>query len=382
MIERLSKRLLTVQPSGIRRFTALAKSVPGCAMLTIGEPDFDTPPAIKDACKRGLDENHTHYPPNVGDLSLRRQIADFEKANSGIDYAPEEIILTIGATEAIYTAMTGVLDPGDQVIIPMPAFPLYEAIARLAGAEVVTIDTSATGFQLTEEALRAAVTEKTKLLVLNSPNNPSGSVYDEGTLAGIHAVAAEGDFFVLCDDVYAGLSYGPCPRFAAYQDLHDRLLVVQSFSKPYAMTGWRVGYLMGEQAVMGKLSLLHAFDVVSVTAFIQDACKQALTCDVSDMVATYRTRRDYIYGRMRDMGLTVAEPRGTFYIFPDVRAFGLDTETFCQRMIREGKVAGVPGTCFGVEGFIRFSFCYSMEEIRLGMDRLEVFLDTLRRERL
>lgn len=377
MLERMNQRLLTLEPSGIRRFTALAKSVPGCALLTIGEPDFNTPEPIKEACKRGLDENHTHYPPNVGSLSLRTQIAEFEQKHSGLGYGPEEVILTIGATEAIYTAMTGVLNIGDEVVIPTPAFSLYESIAVLAGARPVLLDTSEDRFQITEEKLRSVLTERTKLLVLNSPNNPTGCVYSAETLQVVRRAAMEGNFFVLSDDVYTGLSYGPCPRLAACRELKDRLLVVQSFSKPYSMTGWRVGYLMGDAPVMEKLRLLHAADVVSVTAFIQDGCAAALRCDVSDMVETYRARRDYMYHRLRGMGLDVVEPMGAFYMFPSVKKFGLGTEEFCQRMVREGKVAGVPGTCFGAEGFVRFSFCYSMEEIALGMDRLEEFIGTL-----
>lgn len=376
MIERMNGRLLTLEPSGIRRFTALAKSVDGCAMLTIGEPDFETPTPIKEACKRGLDENHTHYPPNVGSEALRRQIASFEE-KWGLAYDADEVLLTIGATEAIYTAMTGVLEPGDEVIIPTPAFALYESIARMAGAVPVFLDTAATGFQITAEALNAAVTERTKLLVLNSPNNPTGCVQGQAALDAVEAAALNGNFFVLCDDVYTALSYGPCPRLAARRALKDRLLVVQSFSKPYAMTGWRVGYLMAHRPVMEKLALLHAAAVVSVAAFHQDACARALEWDPSEMVETYRSRRDYMYGRLRAMGLAVVEPMGAFYMFPSIEKYGLSSEEFCRRMIVEAKVAAVPGTCFGAEGFLRLSYCYSMEEIETGLDRMEAFLGKL-----
>lgn len=377
MLEYMNRGLLSLVPSGIRQFTALARQTPDCTMLTIGEPDFNTPDGIKQAAKCALDENQTHYPPNVGAFSLREAVAEFERKTNQYDYTPDEIIMTAGATEAIFIAMQGVLNPGDEVIIPTPAFSLYESIARLAGCVPVLLDTKPTGFQIDPDALRKAITKKTRLLILNSPNNPTGCVYTSETLQGIHDVVAGLPIFVLCDDVYQQLCYTEAKPFARFRDLRKQLLVVQSFSKPYAMTGWRLGYLMGDLPVMQKLALYHAATVVSIAAYAQDACKTALQTDVRQMISAYRARRDYIYDRIIHMGLQAQKSEGAFYIFPSIAQFGMDTDSFCRKMVQQGRVAGVPGTCFGTPGHIRFSFCYDLTEIQLGMDKLEQFINTI-----
>lgn len=380
MIERMNRRLRSAPVSGIRRFTALAKAQPDCAMLTIGEPDFDTPDAIKAAAIRSLENGRTHYPMNAGDPDVRGAIAAFEAESRKLDYAPDEIMLTAGASEAIYVAMTGVLEIGDEVIIPTPAFGLYETIAHLAGASVIRLDTSDTGFQPDAGRLEALITERTKLLVLNSPNNPTGVAYSRETLDAVRRVLRKRDIFVLCDDVYIGLAEKDCPFFAGYREERDRILAVQSFSKPYAMTGWRTGYLMADRPVLQALMPLHQSAVVSVPAFLQDGCIQALKTDFSAMAETYRARRDLICMRLAEMGLNHVRPEGAFYVFPDIRRFGMSSEEFCIRMIQEGRVAGVPGSTFGTEGYVRFSFCYSTEEINRAMDRLADFIRRLEKE--
>ena len=377
MLDRLNHNLERLKPSGIRRFSALARKTEGCVMLTIGEPDFNTPENIKTAAKLALDANRTHYPANSGDKDVRTAIAEFEQKVRGLTYDAKEVLVTCGATEAIYTAMNGVLNPGDEVIIPQPAFGLYESIAALCGAKVVPLDTAKDAFQINPEKLEACITENTKLLILNSPNNPTGVAYSRETLEGIRRVMADRRIFILCDDVYLGLSYGPCPMFAAFPEFRDRLLVVQSFSKPYAMTGWRLGYLMADRPLIDQLKLVHAFAVVSVAAYAQNACIEALKTDVSEMMEIYRKRRDLICSRLREMNLPFVEPDGAFYVFPSIEKYGMTSEEFCLRMIQEGKLAAVPGSCFGTEGYIRLSFCYSTEEIARGMDRLEAFLRKL-----
>ena len=377
MIHRLNHNVCQLKPSGIRRFTQLARQTEGCILLTIGEPDFNTPENIKTAAKMALDNNRTHYPANPGDADVRTAIAEFEKRKRRLSYDPEEIIVTCGATEAIFTAMTGVLEPGDEVIIPQPAFGLYESIATLCGAKAVLLDTSRDAFQIDPAKLKACVTDRTKLLILNSPNNPTGVAYSQATLDGIRQVLKKHEIFVLCDDVYLGLTYNPCPMFASFASFRDRLLLVQSFSKPYAMTGWRLGYLMADRPIIDRLKLIHAFSVVSVAAYAQDACIEALKTDVSEMVDIYRTRRDLICSRLRGMDLDFVEPDGAFYVFPSIEKYGMGSEEFCLRMIKEGKIAAVPGSCFGSDSHIRLSFCYSTEEIARGMDRLEAFLQKL-----
>ena len=372
----LNHRLDPLQRSGIRRYTNLAKEVPDCVMLTIGEPDFDTPASIKAAACQALTENQTHYAPNQGTAPLRQAIAAYE-TRRGMACDAEQVLVTVGATGALYTALTGILNPGEEVIIPTPAFSLYETIVTAAGGKAVALDIAATGFQIDPTALAAKITSNTKAIVLNSPNNPTGTVLSEESLAAVKALTAGRDIYIICDNVYNQLAYGPCPDLSLDSTLADRLLLCQSFSKPYAMTGWRVGYLIGPQMVMDRLLLLHAAQVAAVPTFVQAACVTALQTDVTPMRQEYQARRQLCMARLREMGLRFPEPEGAFYIFVDIRPYGMDSETFCTRLIREAGVAMVPGVCFGAEGFVRLSYCCSRERLELGLDRLEHFLNQL-----
>ena len=369
----LNENLSTLQRSGIRRFTNMAREVTDCVMLTIGEPDLDTPEPIKAAAAAALADNQTHYAPNQGILPLRQAVADFETAR-GMACTADQVLITVGATGALFTALLGILNPGDEVIIPTPAFSLYETIATVAGAKVVPLDLTKTGFQITDEALSACLSEKTKAIVLNSPNNPTGTVLNEASLEAVKRAAAARDFYIICDNVYNQLVWAPCPDLSLDAALADKVLLCQSFSKPYAMTGWRVGYLVGPQAVMDRLLLLHAAQVAAVPTFLQTACITALQTDISEMREIYRLRREFVVSRLREMGLSFPEPAGAFYVFVDIRRFGLSSEDFCARAIRQAAVAMVPGSCFGAEGYVRLSCCCSMDDLARGMDRLEDFL--------
>lgn len=377
MVEKMNAALRAAQPSGIRKFTALAKEEPDCLFLTIGEPDFATPDPIKEAAKAALDQNLTHYPPGVGERYLLERISRFERERNGVSYRPEEVIVTDGATEGLYLALRGILNPGDEVIVPTPAFGLYEPLVTLSQGVYVPMNTCGDGFQITGENLSRHLSGKTKAILLNSPNNPTGAVYTPQTLETVYEAVKDRDIFVLCDDVYAQLVYGPYQSFSRYQDIRDKIILIQSFSKPYAMTGWRIGYLCADRPVVEQLAKLHSYTVVSAVSFLQKGCAAALDYDPSAMVNAYRQRRDYACDRLCRMGLPVEKPDGAFYLFPSIRQYGLDAETFCLRMIKEGKLAAVPGTCFGVQGYIRLSYCYSMEELAAGLDRLETFLQTL-----
>ncbi len=372
----MNTRLDSLQRSGIRRFTNLAKDVPDCVMLTIGEPDFDTPEPIKAAAVAALAQNQTHYAPNQGTADLRQAIARYETAR-GMACDADQVLVTVGATGALFTAMLGLLNQGDEVIIPTPAFSLYETIATVAGAKPVPLDIAKDDFQIRPQALNALINDKTRAIVLNSPNNPTGTVLDTASLAAVKAAVAGRDIYVICDNVYNQLSYSPCPDLSLDSDLRNQLLLCQSFSKPYAMTGWRVGYLIGPQPVMDRLLLLHAAQVAAVPTFLQSACVTALDTDVSEMRRAYRARRDYCVERLTNMGLKFPKPEGAFYIFVDIRPFGMDSETFCTRLIREAAVAAVPGSCFGAEGFVRISYCCAMDRLAQGLDRLENFLRRL-----
>ncbi len=365
-------RVNELRLSGIRRFSALAKTVEDCVMFTLGEPEFDTPQPIVDACITALKDGCTHYTENRGSLELRRSIAAYEKEHRGLDYSESEIIVTAGGTEAIYTAMTGLLNPGDEVIIPTPAFNFYDTVTRLCGASPVPVDTFGAGFQLTGELLEKAITPRTKLLILNSPNNPTGVVYTPENLKDIARLVRKHRFFVLSDDVYWGLEH--CLTFSQFVELKDRILSVQSFSKPYAMTGWRLGYLMAPQSIIEKLTPLHGHILACAPSMVQQAGIAALAYDPKPMADAYRARREYVCRRLDAMGLPYAKPEGAFYVFPSISHLNMTSEEFSTRLTTEGKVATVPGSVFGSEGYFRLSYCCSLEDLEKGLDRLEAFL--------
>ncbi|MCI6433576.1 MAG: pyridoxal phosphate-dependent aminotransferase [Clostridiales bacterium] len=369
----LNSNLSSLKRSGIRVYTNMAREIPDCAMLTIGEPDLDTPQPIKEAAWAALQQGRTHYAPNQGIPALRQAVADYETAR-GNATTPEQVLITVGSSQALFTALVGILNPGEEVIVPVPAFSLYETIVTIAGGKMVPLDVSKTGFQITEEALTPLVNEKTKAIILNSPNNPTGVVLNAESLAAVKKAVLGKPIFVISDNVYSLLSYGPCPDLSLDRELKDQLILCQSFSKPYAMTGWRLGYLVCPEYVMDRLLLLSAGTIAAVPTFLQEAGLSALKQDVSPMREIYRRRRDYVASRLTRMGLDFPAPEGAFYVFVDIRKFGMTSDEFCTRLIKEGKLAAVPGSCFGVEGYLRLSYCYADEELRKGLDRLEAFI--------
>lgn len=372
----LNSNLSTLKRSPIRLFTNMARETPGCAMLTIGEPDFDTPENIREAAVAAIRENHTHYAPNQGTPALRQAVAEFETGR-GNPTNPAQVLITIGACHALFTALLGILNPGEEIIVPTPGFMLYETIATIAGAKAVPLDISKTGFQIDEDALKSAITEKTKAIIINSPCNPTGTVFNKQSLETVKKCVLGKSIFVLCDNVYNQLTYTDCPDISLDQDLKDQMLLCQSFSKPYAMTGWRVGYLVCPEYVMDRLLLLSAAEITAVPTFLQDAAITALGTNPAPMVDIYRKRREYVCKRLDEMGLSYPAPEGAFYVFPNISKFGLKSEEFCIRMIKEGGVAAVPGSCFGADEHIRLSYCYSDEELKTGLDRLEAFIQQL-----
>ena len=372
----MNQNILSMKPSAIRRFTALAKATPGCKMLTIGEPDFDTPAPIRAAAEEAMAAGLTHYAPNKGTDSLRKAIAQYE-TNRGMACTMDNILVTVGATGALNTALTGLLNPGEEVIIPVPAFPLYESITVAAGAVSVFLDLKKTNFQIDKKALEAVISPKTRAIVLNSPNNPTGCVLSMGSLDIVAELAQKHDFYIICDNVYAALSPESVPDLTLRWSLRDRVILCQSFSKPWAMTGWRLGWLAAPVELIDQFTLLQAAQIASVPTFLQKAAETALTVEVADMAAVYRRRRSYMLSRLDDMGLTYPRPEGAFYVFPDISPFGMSSEEFCIRLIGEGGLAAVPGSCFGGEGHIRLSCCYSDNELRESLDRLEKFIRSL-----
>ena len=286
--------------------------------------------------------------------------------------------MTVGATEALFASFSTILNAGDEVIIPTPAFGLYEALVELRQGVPVSLPTEDNHFQIDPEALRAAITPRTKAIILTSPNNPTGCMYSKETLDAIHDVLKDKPIFVLCDDVYRTLVYKEgYHSFAEYQDMRDRIIVINSFSKPYAMTGWRLGYCMADAPIMDRIQVFHQYAVTSVPAFVQKACVTALHTPTDDVVEIFRKRRDYVYKRLTDMGLEVEEPTGAFYMFINIQKFGMDSLTFCRRMLQEGLVGVIPGIYFGTEGYMRLSYCYSDADLKEGLDRIEKFIKSL-----
>ncbi len=375
----LNSAVMNVELSGIRQFTYMVRDTPGACALTIGEPDQNTPACIKEAAKAALDANETHYPPGNGYPYLLEALSKYEAEAHGLHYAPEEIIMTVGATEALAVSLSTVMNPGDEVIIPTPAFGLYESLVQLRQGVPVALPTEDDHFQIVPAKLAAAITPKTKAVILTSPNNPTGCIYTKETLDAIHEILKDKPIFVICDDVYRELVYQETYHsFAEYTDMRDRIIVINSFSKPYAMTGWRLGWCMADAPVMGRIQVFHQYAVTSVPAFVQRACVTALGTDTAPVAELFRKRRDYVYQRLTDMGLAVEKPEGAFYMFVDIRKFGMDSVTFCTRMLKEGLVGVIPGIHFGTEGFMRLSYCYSDADLKEGLDRIEKFIKTLK----
>ena len=381
MRERMNTSVFSLKRSAIREFAKLAKETPGCISLTLGEPDFDTPAPVIEQARQSLVSHETHYIENNGLQVLRERIARFETEKNGFACIQDQVIVTAGATEALFVALMGVINPGDEVIIPTPAFVLYEEIIKLCRGVPVHLDTSEDGFQIRKKSLELVVSDKTKAIILNSPNNPTGAVLDSESLDAVHAMCRAHDVFVICDDVYRQLIYtDDYHSFTEYEDVRDRTILVQSFSKPYAMTGWRMGYLIAAPDIKERLELVHQFDVVSTPAPFQKAAIAALDFDPLELRETYAKRREYMLRRLHEMHLEVPPPMGAFYMFPSIAEFGMDSATFCKRMIKEAGLAATPGFCFGSDSHIRLTYCYSDAQLAEGLDRLERFISGLREE--
>lgn len=371
----LNTSLVKLKSSGIRRINALAAQHPDCIALALGEPEFDTPQEIRDEVTRALQRGETHYPPNNGTPFLRRSISEYMSVQ-GFDYAPDNVIVTDGATEALHATLLAMLEPNDEVIIPTPAFGLYESIVRVNHAFPVFLDTARADFQIDEDALRDRVTPATKAIVICSPNNPTGCIFNAASLDAVARVAAETGIYVICDDVYNRLVYTDgYERFALrHPELREQTVVVDSFSKPWAMTGWRIGWLAADPSLAVQIAKAHQYMVSSAVSFEMPAAAAALSVDPAPMLETYRARRARVLAALEKMGLSVVEPTGAFYVFPSIKGTGLTSEQFCARAIEEAGVGLVPGSCFGSEGYVRLSYCVSDEDLDEGLRRLNRFV--------
>lgn len=374
MHRHLNPMVTTMPQSGIRRVAELARSVPGCISLTLGEPAFDTPQPVRDATKAALDRGETHYPPNAGIPALRETIAANESRHYHAPLTADNVLVTNGSTEALACALLTILSPEDEVIVPIPAFGLYAQQIQMARARFVPLPTAAYGFQIDETALNALITPRTKAIVINSPNNPTGVQYTQSSLDAVTRACIQHDLFLLYDAVYDRLSYAPPVPQPDSALLGDRLIRCNAFSKPYAMTGWRIGYSIAEPSILREMTKVHAALTVGVSTFAQHGCLGIFDNPIDDMLAAYRDHRDLAYDRLVAMGMDVVRPDGAFYIFPSILPYGLDDETFASRLIHEAGVAVVPGTCFGAPGYIRISTCGNRADLVEGLDRLARFL--------
>lgn len=382
----LNRTLCDLKPSGIRKFFDIAAEMENVISLTIGEPDFSTPYHIREVGIQSLEKGKTWYTPNAGLAELREAIARYVKRHSGLDYdGRSEILVTVGGSEAIDLGFRALISPGDEVLVPSPSFVCYEPLVAMAGGVPVPIVTKAEdAFRLTADELRAAITPRTKLLVLPFPNNPTGAVMRREHLEEIAAVLRDTEMMVLSDEIYGELTYGTERHvsFAALPGMQERTLLVSGFSKAFAMTGWRLGYVCGPEPIMKQIVKLHQFAIMSAPTTAQYAAIEAMNNgdeDVEHMRAEYDMRRRLIVGELNSMGMTCFEPEGAFYVFPSVAVSGLSSEEFCRRLLEDKHVAVVPGTAFGDcgEGFVRISYCYSVKHIAEAMQRIRAFLHEL-----
>lgn len=344
-----------------------------CLKLTIGEPSFDTDETVKQAVIDALSANDTHYAPAQGVLEVRRAIAAFERTVHNVHYDEDEILLTQGSTEGISAVLFTLLNPGDEVIIPVPAYPLYVSIIEMAGAKVVEIAMN-DRFEMDIEALAHKITPKTKAIILTSPNNPTGTIFPKANLEAMRQLFAQHEMYVIVDEIYNQILYTEYHSFAQFSDMKENIIVIQSLSKAYAMTGWRLGYVMCSRHLMEEVIKWHHNVMVSVTSFIQPAVIAALKTDNTHMVEAYRERRDFMYRRLIEMGFDVVCPDGAFYIFPSIKFSKLDSKAFCVACAKEAGLMLVPGYCFGSDDHVRLSFCYQQETIEEGLNRLEQFI--------
>lgn len=384
----LSDTIVNIKPSGIRKFFDIVSEMDDAISLGVGEPDFDTPWHIRDEGIYSLEKGRTFYTSNAGLKELKEEISSYLSRRIQVEYDPKgEILVTVGGSEGIDIAMRAMLNPGEEVLIPQPSYVSYEPCAILAGGKPVIIELKVENeFRLTAQELREAVTDKTKILVLPFPNNPTGAIMEKEDLEAIAEVIREKDIFVLSDEIYSELSYkGDHVSIASLPGMRERTILINGFSKSYAMTGWRLGYACGPREILKQMLKIHQYAIMCAPTTSQYAAVEALRNgdeDVARMREAYDQRRRYLMHAFREMGLECFEPYGAFYVFPCIKEFGMTSEEFANRFLQEEKVAVVPGTAFGDcgEGFLRISYAYSLENLKTALGKLKSFVERLREE--
>lgn len=383
----LAERMTNIKPSGIRKFFDIVSEQPDAISLGVGEPDFDTPRQMTEVAINSLREGRTFYTANAGLLPLRKKISDYLNERVQVNYQPEsEIIVTVGGSEAIDLAFRVFLDPGDEVIIPEPSFVCYKPITELVGGKAVTIDLKMENqFQLTPEELEAAITPKSKILMLSYPNNPTGAVMPKEALIKIADVVKKYDLLVISDEIYAELIYdGSFVSIASLPGMRERTIVINGFSKAFAMTGWRLGFVAGPEMFIQEMLKVHQYTIMAAPTASQYAALEGLKDwhdTVENMRLSYEERRNYLHHALTKMGLPCYKAEGAFYLFPQISQFGLSSEEFAIRLLEEEKLAVVPGSAFGEsgEGYLRLSYAYSLDELKEAIHRLENFIQKINR---
>ena len=384
----LSDQVVALKPSGIRKFFDIVSEMKDAISLGVGEPDFDTPWHIRDEGIYALERGRTFYTSNAGLKELRQEICNYMKRKQGIQYEwDKEVVITVGGSEAIDIGLRAMINPGDEVIIPQPSYVSYEPCAILAGAKPVIINLKAENeFRLTAAELEEAITDKTKVLILPFPNNPTGAIMERKDLEAIAEVIIKHDIFVMSDEIYSELTYKEKHvSIASLPGMQERTILINGFSKAYAMTGWRLGYACGPREIIGQMTKIHQFAIMCAPTTSQYAAVEALKNgdeDVEEMKASYNQRRRFLMNAFKEMGLECFEPFGAFYVFPCIKEFGMTSEEFANAFLEAEKVAAVPGTAFGDsgEGFLRISYAYSLDTLREAMMRLSRFITKLRKE--
>ena len=386
----LNPSVVNIKPSGIRKFFDIAENMEGVISLGVGEPDFKTPWHIRQAGISSLEKSQTRYTSNWGLLELRKEIGKFLDRKYSLKYNPEnEVLVTVGGSEAIDVAIRALVSNGDEVLIPEPSFVCYVPIVEMSGGVPVVINTKEENeFRLTAQELKKAITDKTKLLILPFPNNPTGAVMEKKHLEEIAEVLRDTNIMILSDEIYAELTYGGLSHtsIAQIDGMCERTVLISGFSKAYSMTGWRLGYACGPAPIIKQMTKIHQFCIMSSPTTSQYAAIEALKNgdeDISNMVAEYDVRRTFIVNEFRKMGLSCFEPKGAFYVFPCIKSTGMSSEEFCERLLKEKKVATVPGNAFGEsgKGFIRVSYCNSLTNLKTAISRIKEFLEELKGEK-
>ena len=383
----LADKVVEIQPSGIRKFFDVVSEMPDAISLGVGEPDFDTPWHIRDEGIYSLEQGRTFYTSNSGLKELKVEIANYLKRRMACSYDPNsEVMVTVGGSEAIDMALRAMLNPGDEVLIPQPSYVSYLPCTVLADGVPVIIELKAENeFRLTKQELLDAITDKTKVLILPFPNNPTGAIMEKEDLEAIAEVIREKDIFVISDEIYAELTYKGDPvTIASLPGMKERTILINGFSKAYAMTGWRLGYACGPKKIISQMVKIHQFAIMCAPTTSQYAAVEALKngdADVEEMRTAYNQRRRYLMHAFEEMGLECFEPYGAFYVFPCIKEFGMTSDEFATRFLEQEKVAVVPGTAFGAcgEGYLRISYAYSLENLKIAMEKLKHFIDNLRK---